>query len=365
MSEPWGHIQNPSDSCLTFHQLSSGQSIPPTAPCPEIFLWSMELRFTIVQCLRAISETGLLGGLCQVTYSGPRPCKGWAKSRCSVSIICRKGSLMKVCCSSVLHQHQHGLQVATMVDDLNNRNSFSQNGSPETQTKALQSQTCFKSPRPAPSLPLPASGHLQLSIHLQLASFLCLLCLSLTLPLLLWKDTAWLRSHPKAKMFSLKILSLTISAVSDSNITTEETQASSLDISFEEPRVRLPVQRQGSQSERLEHRNPPPWLGRKQACVCLLICLVLQQLDGTLLVWNIFVQHRLALNPCLSLPSVYCWLSMGEFTLDFCFLQYKINCIKVLFSKYLITMLNLVFIFYKGIPAHSLKMYKAYYKKDN
>lgn len=78
----------------------------------------------------------------------------------------------------VLHQHQYGLWVATMVDDLNNRNSFSQNGSPETQIKVLQSQTPFKCPTPAPSLPLPASGHPQLSVHLQLASFLCLLCLS-------------------------------------------------------------------------------------------------------------------------------------------------------------------------------------------
>lgn len=59
-------------------------------------------------------------------------------------------------------------------------------------------------------------------------------------------------------MFSLEILSLPISAVSGSSITTEEIQASSLDISFEEPRVHLPVQRRGSQSERLEHRNPPP-----------------------------------------------------------------------------------------------------------
>lgn len=185
MNKPWGHIQNPSDSCLTFHQLSSWRSIPPTAPCPEIFLWSMELRFTILQSLRAISEAGLLGGLCQATYSGPRPCEDWAKSRCSVSIICRKGSLIKVCCSSVLHQHQHGLQVATMVGDLNNRNSFSQNGSPETQTKVLQTQTRFKSPRPAPSLPLSASDHLQLSVHLQLASFLCLLCLPCFLQLAL------------------------------------------------------------------------------------------------------------------------------------------------------------------------------------
>lgn len=70
-------------------------------------------------------------------------------------------------------------------------------------------------------------------------------------------------------MFSLEILGLPISAVSGSNITTEETQASSLDISFEEPRVRLLVQRQESQSKRSEHRNPHhDWGGNKHVCVC-------------------------------------------------------------------------------------------------
>lgn len=66
-------------------------------------------------------------------------------------------------------------------------------------------------------------------------------------------------------MFSLEILGLPISAVSGSNITTEETQASSLDISFEKARACLPVQRQGSQSKRSEHRN---WEGNKHVCVC-------------------------------------------------------------------------------------------------
>lgn len=76
-------------------------------------------------------------------------------------------------------------------------------------------------------------------------------------------------------MFSLEMLSLPISAVSCSNITTEETQASSLDISFEKARVHLPVQRQGSQNKRSEHRNPHhDWEGNKHVCVCSFVWFV-------------------------------------------------------------------------------------------
>lgn len=57
------------------------------------------------------------------------------------------------------------------------------------------------------------------------------------------------------------------------------------------------------------------------------------------------VQHRLALNPCLSLLSARVYCDYWYLSLHLLSASFKTNCIKILFFKYLIIMLvNLVFV---------------------
>lgn len=143
---------------------------------------------TILQCLLGCMKQASQVAFVKQTCSSLRPHTGQANGRCSVNIIYRKESLKKgvlFTSLSVLYHHGPGLLMVTVVEDLNNRNSFSQNGSPEIQTKLLQNQTPFKSPRTGSFFASSSFWwllwpHLKFSFQQQLDSFPCLLCLSLT-----------------------------------------------------------------------------------------------------------------------------------------------------------------------------------------